>query len=160
MTTVRVDGVKDTLKALRDIDPKMRRQFDKDVKTILKPMVNAVKAAITSQRFPSGTARRWAPGGRGDVFPLEGVQLAKTVKPGVNTGRKKASVFFVTGTARGWGVWEFATSSNSLGQAFTSYGGNPARTMWPEANRNLDAVLSELNKALEEVERITNMEVA
>lgn len=159
MTTIRVDNVKQTLWDLADFDRKMYQQFLKETKSILGPAVRAVQAAITGQAFPSGTRRKWH-GRRGLIFPIYAVELQKSVKPKVNKGKRSDTTFYIESRSPAWGVWEFASNANSLGRAFTQYGGNPARTMWPTVNKNIDGVVSELMTAIEQVEKIISQKVA
>jgi len=44
-TSTQVAGVQDAIKALRKIDPELRKQFNRDVKQIVAPVVDAAGRA-------------------------------------------------------------------------------------------------------------------
>jgi mRNA-degrading endonuclease RelE of RelBE toxin-antitoxin system len=42
--SVEVSGVKSAIKELRKIDPELRKQFNKDAKEVVRPVIEAAKA--------------------------------------------------------------------------------------------------------------------
>jgi hypothetical protein len=55
-----VVGVKETIKALREIDPQFRKDFNKGARAVVAPMVAEAKARYPSLPL-SGMARAWTP---------------------------------------------------------------------------------------------------
>lgn len=148
-TTVRVEGVQETIKILREIDPELRKSFNKNAKEITKPLVAAAQAAYRSTSFPSGTARPWAPGGR-QIFPLTPQAASKGVTTKISTSKRNAGAIVVVQANPGGAVFEFARNG-ALGQAFNVKNGYPARVMWKAADQNLDAVQRNMVKYIDEV---------
>lgn len=156
MTVIRVDGVKNTIKTLGQIDPQLRREFTANVKTILKPIVTDAKSRYQSTVFPSGTARNWAPGGR-EIFPLWQKGAANGVGVQTKASRRNSTTIAVVQRGAAASVFEFA-KNGSLGAAFNSKNGAPGRVMWPAATQNTEQVTAELetyvNKVSEELNRM------
>lgn len=148
-TTIRVDGIKETIKELRDIDPELRKTFNKNVKEITKPIVVAAQAAYRAMSFPSGTARPWSPRGR-QVFPLTNQAAVRGVTTKISTSRRQKAAITVVQGNPGAAVFEFARNG-VLGAAFNGKNGYPARVMWPAADANADSVESEMSKLIDEV---------
>jgi hypothetical protein len=44
--SVEVSGVKSAIKELRKIDPELRKQFNKDAKEVVRPVIEAAKGTI------------------------------------------------------------------------------------------------------------------
>jgi hypothetical protein len=76
--TPEIEGVKDTIKALRRINPELRKEFNLKVKAIAAPMTDAMKSEYSDNRFPSGTKRKWSTKDGRKLFPLTAAK-AKTV---------------------------------------------------------------------------------
>lgn len=157
MTNIRVEGVKETLKTLRQFDPEMRKTFAKNVRQITKPLVAAAQSRYQSAFFPSGTYRNWAPGGR-TIFPLDAKKGSRSIKAGISTSKRNASTISVTQTNAGMAVYEFARNGN-LGAAFNSKNGAPARVMWPAAEATQPAITAELERYIAEVTDYINKEL-
>ena len=148
-TTVRVQGIKETIKELKDIDPELRKTFNRNVKEITRPIVSAAQAAYRAQQFPSGTARSWAPRGR-QVFPLTNQAAVRGVTTKISTSRRQQAAITVVQGNPGAAVFEFARNGR-LGAAFNGKNGYPARVMWPAADANIDSVQTGMAKLVDEV---------
>lgn len=153
-TTVRVEGIQQTIKTLKEIDPELRKEFNRNVKAITKPIVQTAQATYRSQSFPSGTARRWAPGGR-QIFPLTTQLAVRGVTTKISTSKRSASTITVVQSNAGAAVFEFARNG-SLGAAFTSKNGYPARVMWPSADRNAEQVKQAMAVLVDDVTETVN----
>ena len=66
-TTTQVHGVREAIIALRRIDPELRKQFNRDVKAIAAPVVDAAKGDYPVMPL-SGMSRAWSQRGR-QLFP-------------------------------------------------------------------------------------------
>jgi len=62
-----VVGAKDAIKALRKLDPELRKQFNRDAKQIVAPIVEDGKNAYP-ERLLSGMERSWTQRGN-QKFP-------------------------------------------------------------------------------------------
>lgn len=154
MTTIRVEGIKETLKVLKDIDPDLRREFTRNAKQITQPIVNAAQSIYRSTTFPSGTARRWAPRGR-EIFPLTQQKTVRGVSTKISTSRRTTGAITVVQSNPGGAVFEFAKNGR-LGQALTFKNGMTPRAMWRAADANLETVQSEMSKLVDDVADTVN----
>lgn len=144
--TVRVDGIKETIKDLKRVSPEIQKQFRKDVRVIVKPIIDAAKNEYNQQDFPSGTARKWA-----YRFPLEAAKANRGLRPSISTAKRNRSTILVIQKDAGAAVFEFA-NTGSLGAAFRGKNGNPARVVWPAANQQLPNVQKEMEQLIKRVE--------
>lgn len=149
MTTIRVDGVKQTIATLSKVDPALRKKFNAQVREITRPLVLAAQTKYKSTTFPSGTSRNWAPRGR-PVFPLDPARAAKGVRPQISTSRRQASTIVVIQSNAGASVFEFAASGR-LGQAFGQKNGPTPRVMWPAADSTKNMIESRMAKLVDDV---------
>jgi hypothetical protein len=148
-TTVRVEGVKQTLNELRSIDPELRKTFNKNARQVTRPLVQSAQAAYQSTDFPSGTSRLWTQRGR-PVFPLLGRLAVRGVSTKISTSKKSAGAIVVVQSNAGAAIFEFARNG-LLGQAFTMKNGAPARVMWKAADQTLPAVQTEMTRLVNDV---------
>ena len=148
--TPEIEGVKDTIKALRRIDPELRKEFNAKYKNAVSPMTNAAKAIYDDQRFPSGTKRTWAPGGR-KIFPLTAAKAKTGVKPKINTSYRGGTALYVMQANPAPAVFDIAGRSTGLGAAFSAkFGRDPSRVMWPVAERHEKQVKKNVEELVKE----------
>ena len=148
--TSEIEGVKETIKALRRIDPELRKEFNAKYKDAVSPMTNAAKAIYDDQRFPSGTKRTWAPGGR-KIFPLTAAKAKTGVKPKINTSYRGATALYVMQANPAAAVFDIAGRSTGLGAAFSAkFGRDPSRVMWPVAERHEKQVKKNVEELVKE----------
>jgi hypothetical protein len=156
--TPEIEGVKDTIKALRRIDPELRKEFNAKYKDAVSPMTNAAKAIYDDQRFPSGTKRTWAPGGR-KIFPLTAAKAKTGVRPKINTSYRGGTALYVMQANPAAAVFDIAGRSTGLGAAFSAkFGRDPSRVMWPVAERhekqvkrNVEELVKETTKTVQKL---------
>ena len=74
--TIQVVGVKDTINALKKIDPQLQKDFRTKANEIAQPAINAAKDMYTQVPL-SGMTYKWSSKGR-QVFPFK-VDKAKAV---------------------------------------------------------------------------------
>ena len=148
--TSEIAGVKETIKALRRIDPELRKEFNAKYKDAVSPMTNAAKAIYDDQRFPSGTKRTWAPGGR-KIFPLTAAKAKTGVKPKINTSYRGGTALYVMQANPAAAVFDIAGIGNGLGSAFSAkFGRDPSRVMWPVAERHEKQVKKNVEELVKE----------
>jgi hypothetical protein len=148
--TSKITGVKETIKALRRIDPELRKEFNAKYKNAVSPMTNAAKAIYDDQRFPSGTKRTWAPGGR-KIFPLTAAKAKTGVRPKINTSYRGGTALYVMQANPAAAVFDIAGRSTGLGAAFSAkFGRDPSRVMWPVAERHEKQVKKNVEELVKE----------
>ena len=148
--TSEITGVKETIKALRRIDPELRKEFNTNYGRAVSPMTNAAKALYDDKRFPSGTKRTWAPGGR-KIFPLTAAKAKTGVKPKINTSYRGGTALYVMQANPAAAVFDIAGIGNGLGSAFSAkFGRDPSRVMWPVAERHEKQVKKNVEELVKE----------
>lgn len=155
-----VKGVKEAAKALRRIDPELRKDFNREVKRIAAPIVDAAKANYNDYLIPSGTRRVWTQRGR-QLFPFTVAKARQGVRPKVDTRSRSRSSIKVVQSNPAAAIFEFAgaKTDNKLGRAFSTKGRRPARVMWPSAEARIDAVTDEMKKLVRDVEKLVQKEL-
>lgn len=156
--TLKVDGVKEAVKYLNQVEPGYRKAYVANMREISKPMTDAMKSNYDNNRFPSGTKRNWAPGGR-QVFPLTAANAVRGVGVRVNN-KKKGAAFSVMQKNPAAAIFDIAgrANTNPLGTAFTAkFGRSASRVIWPvfeakiadltiEVQKVVDGVMADANK--------------
>ena len=158
--TIQVNGVKDAVKYLNQVEPGYRKAYVANMKQIAKPMTDAMQSQYDDSKFPSGTKRNWSPGGR-QVFPLSASKAVKGVGVRVNN-KKRGAAFSVMQKNPAASIFDIAgrANVNPLGTAFTAkFGRSASRVIWPvfearisdlttEVQKVVDGVMAEVNKNL------------
>ena len=158
--TIQVNGVKDAVKYLNQVEPGYRKAYVANMKQIAKPMTDAMQSSYDDARFPSGTKRNWSPGGR-QVFPLSASKAVRGVGVRVNN-KKRGAAFSVMQKNPAAAIFDIAgrANVNPLGTAFsTKFGRSASRVIWPvfearisdlniEVQKVVDGVMAEVNKNL------------
>jgi hypothetical protein len=153
--TVEIQGVKETLKALQRLDPAMRKEFNRNARTVAKPAMDAAKSRYTTLPL-SGFRRRWTSGGR-ELSPKTIGRFRSGVTFRVDTTKKRESVFVIRQTNALAEITDMAgrrNRGNQLDRSLTIAGwGSPSRVMWPAVEskaRDIQAALAELVAAASE----------
>ena len=159
--TPEIEGVKDTIKALRRIDPELRKEFNAKVKAIAAPMTDAMKSEYSDDRFPSGTKRKWSTKDGRKLFPLTATKAMTGVKVKINTSFKARNAMYVMQANPAAAIFDMAGKKNfnSLGSAFTSKFASPSRVMWPVAESKVRYVQDQIKDLVEETEKVIQKEV-
>ena len=133
-----VVGVQKALKELNKVNPKLRREYTKRYKDIVKPVVTQAKAKFPSDAPLSHMARPHARLGGWD-----GGLVKKGVVAKINTrkGRTDTVAVFMIQQKTGWGsIFDIAGRNNASSQFvqnLMSKGyGNASRAMWPAYESN------------------------
>ena len=155
---IQVTGAQDAVKALRKIDPELRKQFNADVKRITAPIVDDAKSKYPKTML-SGMERAWSQRGN-KKFPYDPKRAQRGVKSKIDTSRKAASLIRVQQTDPAAAIIEVAGKgkSNPLGTALNRFG-QPSRFLWPAAERNLGKVESEMKSSVLDVIRTVEREL-
>jgi ABC-type Zn uptake system ZnuABC Zn-binding protein ZnuA len=154
-----ITGVKEAIRALRKIDPEMRKTFNANVKTIAAPMTDAIKATYSDSMFPSGTKYKWSQGGR-QIFPLAVGKAQRGTKVKIDTNRRSTTAITVMQTNVAAAVFDKAGGSNKLGRALSAKSGrNASRVMWPVAENHIEDVRKNLLELIEDLEKTISEEL-
>jgi hypothetical protein len=154
---MQVQGLESTLKALKKVKPETQKQFFKDAKKILQPVVNEAKqlypfgdSTKKNGAWPSGISRTWAPGGRG-LFPYVQSAAVRGIKVQTSLSKKKDAVLTIVNTDAAASIVEFAgTNPNRLADALNGWGNKP-RVMWRAYENNAGAVEAEMKQSVDKV---------
>lgn len=150
-------GAKDAIKALRKLDPELRKQFNRDVKQIVAPIVDDAKNAYPAKML-SGMERNWTQRGN-QKFPYDAKRARAGVKHKIDTRRDAQSVIKIQQTDPAATIIEFAGKNrNPLGTALNQFG-RVARFMWPAADRNTAKVLAEMERSVLDAVREVQKEI-
>lgn len=145
---IEVEGVKQTLRMLRSIDPELRKQFNKDARQVVKPLMDDAKQRYT--RVPlSGFNRKWK-----EITPRTIGRYRSGVSFRVNTSDKRGAVFTVLQRNAAASVFDMAgrNGTNPLSRSLERAGWGPAsRVMWPAAETKGDQAIAELLDLVEQV---------
>jgi hypothetical protein len=160
--TPEIEGVKDTIKALRRIDPELRKEFNAKVKAIAAPMTYAMKSEYSENDFPSGTKRKWSTKDGRKLFPLTATKAQNGVKVKINTSYRDRNAFYVMQANPAAAIFDMAGKKNlnGLGNAFSSkFGKDASRVMWPVAEQKLKDVQDGIKNLVEDTEKVIQKEV-
>ncbi len=137
-TSVNVFGVQAALKELNKVNPKLRREFTKRYKDIVKPVVVQAKAKFPSEAPLSHMARPHARLGGWD-----GGLVKKGVIAKINTRKSRTDevAVFMVQQRTGWGsIFDIAGRNNASSQFVQNLMnkgyGNASRAMWPAYESN------------------------
>lgn len=114
--TPEIEGVKEAVRALRKIDPAMRKTFNTSVKAVVSPMTSAMQSNYDDMRFPSGTKRKWGTQAVGakarKINPLTAAAAKRGVKVKIDTNRKSGAAFTVMQTNPGATIFDFLATAH------------------------------------------------
>ena len=114
--TVQVAGVKDTINALRAIDPQLQKDFKADAIAIAQPAVNAAQAVYTQVPL-SGMQYKWSSRGR-QLFPFTVDKAVKGVRVKFDSRRNAVGVILIEQKDPAAAIFDTAGrgSANRLGE--------------------------------------------
>lgn len=150
-TTIKTEvvGVKDTIKALRQVDPEFRKQFNKAAKDIVAPMVAEAKG-LYPQLPLSGMARPWTPK-TFSIFPWQVNKVRSGVKVKTSTRRNKNAVLYVSQGEPAGVLFETVSNSKPLGANIRS---RSPRVLWPTAEKHTPRINDGIEKLVKEAEKV------
>jgi len=172
MARTDIRGVESTLKALKDIDPKLYRAAQKRLKSDAKPMLAAAKAALppvalsnwkppvqdTGGVSRSGAARM--PAYVGGVARRKTVLQIKREKVRGMSGRR--TLFRMVQRDAAGSVFDMAgkASQNLLARNLSAKFGKPSRSMWPAAEKHMPGVLRSIENSVGDMAKEVNRELS
>jgi hypothetical protein len=114
-TTIQVVGVKDTINALRKIDPQLQKDFKAQATQIAEPAISAGKAVYTQVPL-SGLSRNWTSRKRTPPQKIRGFDVSRA-KAGVqmkfDTRRNAVGVILIIQKDQAAAIFETAGRANA-----------------------------------------------
>jgi len=169
--TIQVKGVAETMRELGKINPSLKRQLNKDIRGILKPMLNEINQSIPSSPPLSGMAHNGRTGWPNRKNALIKIDSRKP-RRGLNSIGTKAPVNIVRIVTKGApvAIVDMAGKSNgtksrretkyqrpNFGRALP---GDPSRFMWKNAEKTIASVEREMNDTIKAVVFRANQELS
>ena len=165
--TSNVRGVRESIVALRKIDPQLRKQFNRRANDIARPIVLEARRRYTQVPL-SGMARTWAPRGR-SLFPFTVSKARSGVRVKVDTSKRlnrgparPVGIVAVKQTNAAAVIFDMAgkATDNNLSRNLSARFGEPSRVMWPAAESQLPEVQRQMVELTNQVERLVQAELA
>ncbi len=149
-TTVSVVGVKDTINALRKIDPQLQKDFRTAATAIAQPAINAAQE-MYSQLPLSGMAYNWtSPGRDRKNFPFSVAKAKSGVKLRIDTRRNAVGVILIEQKDPATAIFETAgrANANRLGDQLGFVGAGRTRLIGPAVYKARRGVEAEMEKMI------------
>ena len=169
--TIQVKGVAETMRELGKINPSLKRELNKDIRNILKPLLSEINQSIPSEPPLSGMAHK---GRTGWENRKNSVIKIDTRKPrrNVNEPRMSVPVNIVRITTQGAPVAIVDMAGKARGSKSrreskyqrprfaSSLSGEPSRFMWAKAADSLSMIEQEMDSTIKAVVAEANREMA
>jgi hypothetical protein len=143
-----VVGVKDTIKALRQVDPEFRKEFNRAAKAVVAPMVAEAKG-LYPQLPLSGMRRAWTPKAF-SIFPWQVGKVRSGVKVKTSTRRDKNSVLYVSQGTPAAVLFETVSDSKPLG---TNIRARHSKVLWPTAEKHAPKIAQGIDEIVRQAEK-------
>jgi hypothetical protein len=169
--TIQVQGVAETLRDLNKIDPALRKELNKDIRSILKPMLTEINRSIPSSPPLSGMAHNGRTGWHNRKNAVIKVDSRKP-RRGLNSVGTKVSVNIVRIVTKGAPVAIADMAGKSGGTKSRreakyqrpnfgdSLPGDPSRYMWANAEKTISEVERQMNETIKVVVFRANQELS
>ena len=152
--TIQVVGVKDTINALKKIDPQLQKDFRTQATAIATPAINAAKDVYTQVPL-SGMAYKWSSKGR-QVFPFTVAKAKSGVKLRIDTRRNAVGVILIEQKDPATAIFETAgrANANRLGDQLGFVGAGRTRLIGPAVYKARRGIEQEMEKMILETARV------
>ena len=146
-TTIQVAGVKETINALKKIDPQLQKDFRAQAKQIAEPAIKAAQDMYTQVPL-SGMANKWTSRGR-QLFPFTVAKAKKGVQLRIDTRRNAIGVILIEQKDPATAIFETAgrANANRLGDQLGFVGAGRTRLIGPavyKARRGIEAEMEKM----------------
>ena len=147
-TTVSVVGVKETINALKKIDPQLQKDFRAQANEIAQPAINAAKDVYTQVPL-SGMAYNWTSRGR-KLFPFSVAKAKSGVKLRIDTRRNAIGVILIEQKDPATAIFETAgrANANRLGDSLGFVGAGRTRLIGPAVYKARRGIEVEMQKMI------------
>ena len=149
-TTIQVVGVKETINALKNIDPQLQKDFRTSATAIAQPAINAAKDVYTQVPL-SGMAYNWtSPGRDRKNFPFSVAKAKSGVKLRIDTRRGAVGVILIEQKDPAAAIFETAgrANANKLGNQLGFVGPGRTRFIGPAVYRARRGIEAEMEKMI------------
>ena len=169
--TIQVKGVAETLRELGKINPSLKKELNKDIRNILKPLLSEINQSIPSAPPLSGMAHNGRTGWNNRKNSVIKIDTRKP-RRNVNEPRMSVPVNIVRITTKGAPVAIVDMAGKAGGSSSkreakyrrpmfaSSLEGEPSRFMWAKAADSLSMIEREMNDTIKRVVRDANQEMA
>jgi hypothetical protein len=145
------------IKALKSIDPEYRKQFNRDAKNIVAPLLAEAKAGYPQMPL-SGMKYKWTDARGRTLLPWTVNKVRSGVKFKTSTRRNKSAVLYVTQSDPAGAIFEVAGKANPGARFNSNLRNREPRVLWPTAEKHLPQVERGLSDLVRDVMRRVNEE--
>jgi len=147
-TTVSVVGVKETINALKKIDPQLQKDFRAQATSIAQPAINAAKEVYTQVPL-SGMQYKWNSRGR-QLFPFSVAKAKSGVKLRIDTRRNAVGVILIEQKDPATAIFETAgrANANRLGDQLGFVAEGRTRLIGPAVYKARRGIEGEMEKMI------------
>ena len=147
-TTISVVGVKETINALKKIDPELQKNFRAQANEIAQPAINAAKEMYTQVPL-SGMAYKWSSRGR-QLFPFSVAKAKSGVKLRIDTRRNAVGVILIEQKDPATAIFETAgrANQNRLGDQLGFVGAGRTRLIGPAVYKARRGIETQMEKMI------------
>jgi len=146
--TIQVVGVKDTINALKKIDPQLQKDFRTQAKDIAQPAIDAAKDKYTELPL-SGMQYKWDSRGR-KVFPFTVAKAKSGVRLRIDTRRNAVGVILIEQKDPAAAIFETAgrANANKLGDQLGFVGAGRTRLIGPAVYKARKGIEKQMEKMI------------
>ena len=146
--TIQVVGVKDTINALKKIDPQLQKDFRTQANDIALPAINAAKDVYTKVPL-SGMQYKWSSKGR-QVFPFTVAKAKSGVRLRIDTRRNAVGVILIEQKDPATAIFETAgrANANKLGNQLGFVGTGRTRLIGPAVYKARRGIEKQMEKMI------------
>ena len=147
-TTISVVGVKETINALKKIDPQLQKDFRAQANEIAQPAINAAKDVYTQLPL-SGMQYKWNSRGR-QLFPFTVAKAKNGVKLRIDTRRNAVGVILIEQKDPATAIFETAgrANANRLGDQLGFVGQGRTRLIGPAVYKARRGIETQMEKMI------------
>ena len=147
-TTISVVGVKETINALKKIDPQLQKDFRAQANEIAQPAINAAKDMYTQVPL-SGMQYKWNSRGR-QLFPFSVAKAKSGVKLRIDTRRNAVGVILIEQKDPATAIFETAgrANANRLGDQLGFVGAGRTRLIGPAVYKARRGIETQMEKII------------
>ena len=149
-TTIQVVGVKETINALKNIDPQLQKDFRTSANEIAAPAIKAAQEMYSAVPL-SGMAYNWtSPGRDRKNFPFSVAKAKSGVKLRIDTRRGAVGVILIEQKDPAAAIFETAgrANANKLGNQLGFVGAGRTRFIGPAVYRARRGIEAEMEKMI------------
>jgi hypothetical protein len=152
--TIQVVGAKETINALKKIEPQLQKDFRTQANNIALPAINAAKDVYTDLPL-SGMKYKWSSKGR-QVFPFTVAKAKSGVRLRIDTRRNAVGVILIEQKDPATAIFETAgrANANKLGDQLGFVGTGRTRLIGPAVYKARRGIEKEMEKMILDAARV------